>query len=103
MGRVKQCAKKLPLKTRPMPPQGNDDRERTIFDERAAPQAPPPPPRRKRRWRPGTVALQEIRNYQKTTYLLIPRAPFSCLVRDLMHASKFGRFYKFNLKAVPPT
>lgn len=31
---------------------------------------------KKRRWRPGTVALREIKRYQKTTDLLIQKAPF---------------------------
>jgi histone H3 len=29
-----------------------------------------------RRFRPGTVALREIKRYQKATNMLIPRAPF---------------------------
>ena len=32
--------------------------------------------KKKRRFRPGTVALREIRQYQKSTELLIRRAPF---------------------------
>jgi len=32
--------------------------------------------KRKHRYRPGTVALREIRRYQKSTELLIPKAPF---------------------------
>ena len=32
--------------------------------------------RKKPRFRPGTVALREIKRYQKSTDLLIPRAPF---------------------------
>ena len=36
----------------------------------------PPPGTRARRWRPGTQALREIRRYQKTTNLCIPRIPF---------------------------
>lgn len=32
------------------------------------------------RFRPGTVALKEIRRYQKTTELLIKKAPFQRLV-----------------------
>ena len=36
-----------------------------------------------RRYRPGTVALREIRRYQKTQELLIRRAPFGRLVREL--------------------
>ena len=35
------------------------------------------------RYRPGTVALREIRRYQKSTDLLIRRAPFMKLVRDI--------------------
>ena len=37
-----------------------------------------------RRYRPGTVALQDIRRYQRSTELLIRRAPFDCLVRELV-------------------
>jgi hypothetical protein len=33
-----------------------------------------------RRYRPGTVALREIRHYQKTTDLLIRKLPFARLV-----------------------
>lgn len=36
-----------------------------------------------RRFRPGTVALKEIRRYQKTTELLIKHAPFQRLVSCL--------------------
>jgi histone H3/H4 len=35
-----------------------------------------------RHWRPGTVALREIRHFQKTTHFLIKRAPFARLVRE---------------------
>lgn len=34
------------------------------------------------RYRPGTIALREIRRYQKSTDLLIKRAPFQRLVRN---------------------
>ena len=37
-----------------------------------------------RRYRPGTVALREIRRYQKTTDLLIPKANFKRLVREIL-------------------
>ena len=36
-----------------------------------------------RRWRPGTVALREIRKYQKNTHLLMRKAPFQRLVRKI--------------------
>ena len=32
--------------------------------------------KRKFKFKPGTVALREIKRYQKSTDLLIPRAPF---------------------------
>jgi histone H3 len=38
---------------------------------------------KKRRYRPGTVALREIRRYQKSTNLLIRPAPFQRLVRKI--------------------
>lgn len=40
--------------------------------------------RKKRRFKPGTVALREIRRYQKSTELLIPKLSFSRLVRELV-------------------
>ncbi|EFO87010.1 hypothetical protein CRE_19357 [Caenorhabditis remanei] len=36
------------------------------------------------RYRPGTVALREIRRYQKSTNLLIRKAPFQRLVREII-------------------
>lgn len=40
--------------------------------------------KRKHRYRPGTVALREIRRYQKSNELLIKRAPFARLVRSIV-------------------
>lgn len=40
------------------------------------------------RYRPGTVALREIRKYQKTTELLIRKLPFQRLVRELAQELK---------------
>jgi len=42
--------------------------------------------RKPRRYRPGTVALREIRKYQKSTDLLIRKLPFQRLVRELAHS-----------------
>ena len=39
--------------------------------------------KRKIRFRPGTVALREIRRYQKSTDLLLKKAPFQRLVREI--------------------
>jgi histone H3 len=37
------------------------------------------------RFRPGTVALREIRKYQKSTDLLLRKLPFQKLVKDIAH------------------
>ncbi len=39
--------------------------------------------RKPHRYRPGTVALREIRRYQKSTDLLLRKAPFQRLVRQV--------------------
>ncbi|XP_055296766.1 uncharacterized protein LOC129565677 [Sitodiplosis mosellana] len=39
--------------------------------------------KRPHRYRPGTVALREIRRYQKSTELLIRKSPFQRLVREI--------------------
>ena len=41
------------------------------------------PESQKRRFKPGTVALREIKKYQKSTDLLLLKAPFQRLVRDI--------------------
>jgi histone H3 len=51
-----------------------------------APAAPPPVTggvKKPHRYRPGTVALREIRKYQKSTELLIRKLPFARLVREI--------------------
>ena len=40
------------------------------------------------RFRPGTVALREIRKYQKSTELLMRKLPFQRLVREIAHEYK---------------
>ena len=50
------------------------------------------------RWRPGTVALREIRKYQKGTELLLRKAPFQRLVREL--ASNYKDGLRFQSSAV---
>ena len=57
--------------------------------------------KRVHRWRPGTVALREIRKFQKSTDLLIRKAPFQRLVREVAGAHKDGlRFQSSALQAV---
>ena len=41
-----------------------------------------------RRYRPGTVALREIRKYQKSPDLLIRKLPFQRLFREIMPGLK---------------
>ncbi|GBB95498.1 hypothetical protein RclHR1_02550010 [Rhizophagus clarus] len=40
-------------------------------------------PQKPRRYRPGTVALREIKQLQRTTNLLIRKLPFSRVVREI--------------------
>jgi len=54
--------------------------------------------RRPHRYRPGTVALREIRKYQKSTELLIRKLPFQRLVREL--AQDFITDLRFSSSAV---
>ncbi|KAH9872868.1 histone H3-like centromeric protein hH3v [Plenodomus biglobosus] len=48
-------------------------------------QTGPAPERKKARYKPGTVALREIRRYQKSTDLLLLKTPFQRLVREIAH------------------
>ena len=50
------------------------------------------------RYRPGTVALREIRRYQKSTDLLLRKLPFQRLVREI--ASDFKDELRFQGSAV---
>ncbi len=50
------------------------------------------------RFRPGTVALREIRKYQKSTELLIRKLPFQRLVREI--ANDFKTELRFQTNAI---
>jgi histone H3 len=50
------------------------------------------------RYRPGTVALREIRRYQKSSELLIRKLPFQRLVREI--AQDFRNDLRFQGTAV---
>ena len=54
--------------------------------------------KRPMRWKPGTVALREIRRYQKTTELLIRKLPFNRLVREI--AQDFKTDLRFQAQAI---
>ena len=51
-----------------------------------------------RRFRPGTVALREIRRYQKSTELLLRKLPFQRLVREI--ASEQQNDLRFQATAI---
>ena len=50
------------------------------------------------RYKPGTVALREIRKYQKSTELLIRKLPFQRLVREI--ANDYKSDLRFQSSAV---
>ena len=54
--------------------------------------------KRPKRFRPGTIALREIRKYQKSTELLIRKVPFGRLVREI--ARDFMPGIRFQSSAV---
>jgi len=51
-----------------------------------------------RRYKPGTVALREIRKYQKSTELLIRKLPFQRLIREITEEIKSD--FRFQSQAV---
>ena len=53
---------------------------------------------RPHRYRPGTVALREIRKYQKSTELLIGKSAFARLVREI--AQKYKNEVRFQSSAI---
>ena len=54
--------------------------------------------RKARRYRPGTVALREIRRYQRSSELLIRRMPFQRLVREI--AQVYNPYLRFQSGAI---
>lgn len=88
MARTKQTARKSVGKTPMLAP----SKPKTEAKPKPASQ------QRKRRFRPGALALKEIRKYQKTTDLLIRRAPFQRLVREI--AQDFRSDLRFQSTAI---
>ena len=102
-----------PLPTKqPRQSENMSEKEQTIRTKKKA--LPPPTRRRQKpiithqpapkphRYCPGTVALREIRRYQCTSKLLIRKAPFSHLVREITQDLKRGvkRWTREALKAL---
>lgn len=78
MARQKQVAHRLKgmkcPKSGKRPPMRKEDGTMVVFDKEQ---------KKKRRYRPGTVALREIRKYQKGTDNLIKKAPFQRLCKEI--------------------
>ena len=66
--------------------------------EKKKPQRKPDEEKKPHRYRPGTVALREIRRYQKSTELLIRKLPFQRLVREI--AQEFRMDLRFQTDAL---
>lgn len=54
--------------------------------------------RKPHRWRNGTVALREIKRYQKSTELLLRKLPFQRLVREI--AQQYADDLRFQVSAI---
>ena len=75
MARVKQCSRKTT---------GGKAPRKQVATKAAHRSAPTRGGKKKPyRYHPGTVALRQIRRYQKTTELLLRKAPFQRLVREI--------------------
>ena len=58
--------------------------------------------KKKHRFKPGTVALREIRKYQKSTDLLIRKLPFQRVVREIAsdESTPDGDGFRFQAAAI---
>ena len=74
MARTKQTAKRKNLPTKPLPSNKKIPNQKSNMKNMKV---------RVKRYRPGTVALREIRKYQRTGELLIKKLPFQRLVREI--------------------
>lgn len=79
MARTKQTARKST---------GGKAPRKQIATKAAAKSASAAGIKKPHRYRPGTVALREIRRYQKSTELLIRKLPFQRLVREIAQEMK---------------
>ena len=60
------------------------DNSNTRISRRLNQKEPTISSRKRKRFRPGTLALMEIRRYQKSTNPLIAKAPFERLVKEIL-------------------
>ena len=52
----------------------------------------------KKRAKPGSVALREVKRYQRSVNLVIPRAPFARVVREI--TSRFNDCLNYQANAI---
>ncbi|KAF2238493.1 histone-fold-containing protein [Viridothelium virens] len=61
----------------------------------------PLPAKTKRKYKPGTLALREIRQYQRSTDLLLSKLPFARLVREIaLNTSGHGELLRWQSQAI---
>ncbi|ODM89220.1 histone H3.3 [Orchesella cincta] len=95
MARVKQTARKSTSGMRPV-------FNKFILSKKQNPKSVVPEDiveKRRYRYRPGTVALRQIRRYQKSTEMLIPKLSFQRLVREVVGAFE-GHNFRFQVLAL---
>ncbi|XP_076324365.1 histone H3-like [Tachypleus tridentatus] len=73
-------------------------KKKQLATKAARKSAPSTGVKKSQRYRPGAVALREIRRYQKSTDLLIRKLPFQRLVREI--AQDFKTDLRFQSSAV---
>jgi len=89
MARTKQTARKST---------GGKAPRKQLATKAARKSAPATGVKKPHRYRPGTVALREIRRYQKSTDLLIRKLPFQRLTREI--AQDFKNDLRFQGTAI---
>ena len=90
MARTKQTARKAVAEKAPRKHIGQKSARKSVTTTAGL--------KKPHRYRPGTVALREIRRYQKSTELLIRKLPFQRLVREI--AQDFKGDLRFQSSAV---
>ena len=76
MPKGKTAAKKIPSKSKAKLMAVKKNKPKSGAMSKSAASKSGDGDKRKIRYRPGTVALREIKRYQKSTDFLLPRAPF---------------------------
>ncbi|KAI5789738.1 histone cluster 1, H3g protein [Peziza echinospora] len=96
MARTKQTARKSTGGKAPRKQIKQDLAQKVA--RKTAPSHPSGGVKKPHRYKPGTVALREIRRYQKSTELLIRKLPFQRLVREI--AQDFKSDLRFQSSAI---